>query len=130
VRALPGIDLRITRGEIFALLGPNGAGKTTTVEVLEGYRSRDRGTVTVLGYDPGRQRRQLKNEIGIVLQSIAVDRCLTVAEAIAMYSSYYPNPRPVAEVVELVGLRPKRYTRVIKFSGAIGGSSDACQCCR
>ena len=65
-----------------------------------------------------------------MLQSIGVDRYLTVAEAIAMYSSYYPNPRPVAEVVELVGLRPKRYTRVIKLSGAIGGSSDACHCCR
>jgi ABC-2 type transport system ATP-binding protein len=117
VHAVAGLDLSIQRGEIYALLGPNGAGKTTTVEILEGYRSRDGGTVTVLGYDPGHQRRQLKSRIGIVLQSTGVDRYLTVAETIAMYAGYYPDPRPVQEVIELVGLRPKRNTRVIKLSG-------------
>jgi len=117
VHAVAGIDLRIERGEIFALLGPNGAGKTTTVEILEGYRSRDGGTVSVLGYDPGKQRQELKSLIGIVLQSTGIDNYLTVAETITMYSGYYPNPRPTDEVIELVGLGQKRDTRVIKLSG-------------
>ncbi|HXP19075.1 MAG TPA: ABC transporter ATP-binding protein [Streptosporangiaceae bacterium] len=117
VHAVAGVDLRIERGEIFALLGPNGAGKTTTVEILEGYRSRDAGSVSILGYDPGKQRQQLKSKIGIVLQSTGVDRYLTVAETIAMYASYYPNPRPADEVIEIVGLAAKRDTRVLKLSG-------------
>ena len=104
-------------GEIFALLGPNGAGKTTTVEILEGYRSRDGGTVKVLGYDPARQRRQLKSQIGIVLQSSGMDRYLTVAETVAMYAGYYPQPRPVDEVIDLVGLQAKRDARVLRLSG-------------
>jgi ABC-2 type transport system ATP-binding protein len=117
VRAVRGIDLTIERGQIFALLGPNGAGKTTTVEILEGYRSRDGGTVQVLGYDPARQRQRLKRQIGIVLQSSGVDRYLTVAETVAMYAGFYPHPRPVDEVIELVGLEEKRDTRVLKLSG-------------
>jgi ABC-2 type transport system ATP-binding protein len=117
VPAVRGIDLRIPTGEIFALLGPNGAGKTTTIEILEGYRTRDGGTVSVLGFDPGRQRQRLKSRIGIVLQSAGVDRYLTVAETLAMYASYYPRPRPVGEVIELVGLEHKRDARVIKLSG-------------
>jgi len=117
VAAVAGLDLEIQAGEIFALLGPNGAGKTTTVEILEGYRHRDGGRVSVLGHDPDRERRQLKPRIGIVLQSTGVDRYLTVAEAIAMYASYYPHPRPVGEIIELVGLVAKRDTRVIKLSG-------------
>jgi ABC-2 type transport system ATP-binding protein len=102
---------------VFALLGPNGAGKTTTVEILEGYRRRDGGDVSVLGLDPGRQRARLKPRIGIVLQSTGVDRYLTVAETIAMYAGYYPHPRPVDEVVDLVGLAEKRNTRVLRLSG-------------
>jgi ABC-2 type transport system ATP-binding protein len=117
LRAVDGIDIEIKRGEIFALLGPNGAGKTTTVEILEGYRARDGGDVTVLGYDPGRQRQALKSRIGIVLQATGVDLYLTVAETIKMYSSYYPHPRPVDEVIALVGLEEKRNTRVVKLSG-------------
>ncbi|MGD0343553.1 MAG: ABC transporter ATP-binding protein [Acidimicrobiales bacterium] len=117
VAAVAGLDLEIQAGEIFALLGPNGAGKTTTVEILEGYRHRDGGRVSVLGHDPDRERRQLKPRIGIVLQSTGVDRYLTVAETIAMYASYYPHPRPVGEIIELVGLVAKRDTRVIKLSG-------------
>ena len=115
--AVAGIDLRIEYGQVFALLGPNGAGKTTTVEILEGYRRRDGGEVSVLGLDPGRQRAALKPRIGIVLQSTGVDRYLTVAETVAMYSSYYPHPRPVDEVIELVGLAEKRTSRVVKLSG-------------
>ena len=117
VQAVRGIDLTIERGQIFALLGPNGAGKTTTVEILEGYRSRDGGTAMVLGYDPGRQRQRLKPLIGIVLQSSGVDRFLTVSETVAMYAGFYPRPRPVDEVIDLVGLEGKRDTRVVKLSG-------------
>jgi ABC-2 type transport system ATP-binding protein len=117
VHAVRGIDLTVERGQIFAMLGPNGAGKTTTVEILEGYRSRDSGTVQVLGYDPARQRRQLKSLIGIVLQSSGMDRYLTVAETITMYAGFYPNPRPVDEVIGLVGLEEKRNARVLKLSG-------------
>jgi ABC-2 type transport system ATP-binding protein len=115
--AVQGIDLEIRPGEIFALLGPNGAGKTTTVEILEGYRSRDSGEVTVLGYDPGRQRARLKSRIGIVLQTPGVERYLTVTETIQMYASYYPHPRPAAEVIDLVGLGAKRDSRVTRLSG-------------
>ena len=117
VHAVRGIDLTVERGQIFALLGPNGAGKTTTVEILEGYRSRDGGTVKVLGYDPGRQRQPLKSQIGIVLQSTGVDRYLTVSETVTMYAGFYPHPRPVDEVIDLVGLTAKRNTRVLKLSG-------------
>jgi ABC-2 type transport system ATP-binding protein len=117
VRAVRGIDLDIRRGEIFALLGPNGAGKTTTVEILEGYRTRDDGEVAVLGYDPGRQRVPLKRKIGIVLQSTGVEPYLTVAETVRMYAGFYPDPRPVDEVISLVGLEEKWNSRVNKLSG-------------
>ncbi len=115
--AVAGVDLSVARGEVFALLGPNGAGKTTTVEILEGFRRRDGGEVAVLGLDPGHQRSQLKKRIGIVLQATGVDRYLTVAETIRMYSGYYPHPRPIDEVIELVGLIEKRDARVITLSG-------------
>jgi ABC-2 type transport system ATP-binding protein len=102
---------------VFALLGPNGAGKTTTVEILEGFRSRDSGEVRVLGSDPAKREPSFRSQIGIVLQSTGVDPYLTVAETITMYSGYYPSPRPLDEVVELVGLVEKRDTRVLKLSG-------------
>jgi ABC-2 type transport system ATP-binding protein len=117
VSALNGIDLDVERGQIFALLGPNGAGKTTTVEILEGYRRRDGGTVSVLGFDPGRQLTQLKPLVGIVLQSTGVEQYLTVRETVAMYSRCYPNPRPVGEVIDLVGLTAKSRARVKHLSG-------------
>jgi ABC-2 type transport system ATP-binding protein len=117
VRAVRGIDLDIWRGEIFALLGPNGAGKTTTVEILEGYRKRDGGDARVLGFDPGTERARLKSHIGIVLQSTGVERYLTVAESLTMYAGFYPHPRSIDEVIDLVGLTEKRDSRVIKLSG-------------
>ena len=117
VRAVRGIDLDIRHGEIFALLGPNGAGKTTTVEILEGYRRRDSGEVTVLGCDPGRDRAKMLPQVGIVLQKTGVDKYLTVIETVAMFASYYPKPRDVDEVVGLVGLTEKRDSRVTKLSG-------------
>ena len=116
-QAVRGIDLAIRQGEVFALLGPNGAGKTTTVEILEGYRTRDHGEVTVLGVDPSRQRARLKGRMGIVLQSTGIDRYLTVRETIAMYATFYPRPRPVDEVIRLVGLEERRGARAGKLSG-------------
>jgi len=115
--AVAGIDLDIHRGEIFALLGPNGAGKTTTVEILEGYRTRDAGEVAVLGCDPGRERVQLKPRMGIVLQSTGVNPYLTVRETVTMHAGFYPHPRPVPEVIDLVGLGAKSDERVIRLSG-------------
>ena len=117
VPAVRGIDLDIRRGEIFAMLGPNGAGKTTTCEILEGYRSRDDGAVSVLGCDPEHERARLKPRIGIVLQSTGVERYLTVRETVTMYAGLFPHPRPVDEVIDLVGLRAKRDERVIRLSG-------------
>ena len=117
IPAVRGVDFDIYRGEIFALLGPNGAGKTTTVEILEGYRSRDQGEVSVLGFDPGKHADRIRPLIGIVLQSTGVDRYLTVKETVAMYASFYPHPRPVDEVISLVGLDEKRDARVLKLSG-------------
>jgi len=115
--AVRGVDFEIGPGEIFALLGPNGAGKTTIVEILEGYRERDAGDVLVLGLDPGRDRLELSERIGIVLQSSGLERFLSVFEAIEMYGSYYPHPRPTEELIELVGLREKRDARVLSLSG-------------
>jgi ABC-2 type transport system ATP-binding protein len=117
VLAVKDIDFEIERGEIFAFLGANGAGKTTTLEILEGYRSRDGGEVSVLGIDPGRHPEELRQHIGIVLQSTGVDRYLSVHETVAMYAGYYPRARPVDELLELVGLSAKKKTRVLKLSG-------------
>ncbi len=117
VEAVNGIDLEVREGEVFALLGPNGAGKTTTVEIMEGFRSRSAGEVSVLGHDPARRERSLKARIGIVLQSTGIDPYLTVSETIDLYRRYYPHPRPVDEVVHVVGLEEKRDARVNKLSG-------------
>jgi ABC-2 type transport system ATP-binding protein len=115
--AVRGVDLEVAVGEVFAFLGPNGAGKTTTVEILEGYRKRSGGEVAVLGEDPEKARRQWRERIGIVLQSCRLDPYLTVRESLALYAGYYAHPRPVAEVVELVGLEGKADERTGKLSG-------------
>jgi ABC-2 type transport system ATP-binding protein len=117
LEAVRGVDLQIESGEVFALLGPNGAGKTTTVEILEGYRRRDAGDVSVLGFDPARRERAMKARIGIVLQSTGIEQFLTVSEVIEMYRGYYPNPRPLDEIIDVVGLNEKRDERVKKLSG-------------
>src|SRR5437016_7800958 len=105
--AVDGVDLDIHHGEVFALLGPNGAGKTTTVEILEGYRKRDDGEVTVLGADPGEGGREWRSRIGIVLQSNADASELPVRQMIRHFSAYYPHPRDPDEVIEAVGLTEK-----------------------
>jgi ABC-2 type transport system ATP-binding protein len=115
--AVRGIDLEVRAGEVFAFLGPNGAGKTTTVEILEGYRRRSGGEVEVLGEDPERARREWRERIGIVLQSCRLDPYLTVRESLQLYAGYYAAPRPVDEVVELVGLAEKADDRTGKLSG-------------
>jgi ABC-2 type transport system ATP-binding protein len=117
LEAVRGIELTVDTGEVFALLGPNGAGKTTTVEILEGYRDRNDGEVSVLGHDPARGERELKEKIGIVLQETGIDPYLTVAETIDQYRDYYPHPRPLDEVIQVVGLQEKRDARVSKLSG-------------
>jgi ABC-2 type transport system ATP-binding protein len=117
VEAVRGIDLEVMPGEVFAFLGPNGAGKTTTVEILEGYRKRSGGEVSVLGEDPQRAGRAWRERIGIVLQSGRLDPYLTVRESLGLYAGYYRAPRAVDEVIELVGLGEKAETRASKLSG-------------
>ncbi|MFI6561155.1 ATP-binding cassette domain-containing protein [Streptomyces sp. NPDC050534] len=116
---LRGIDFTVTEGEIFALLGPNGAGKTTTLEILEGFRSRDKGGVKVLGQDPGTPggSRRLREQVGLVLQDIAVEPYLSVRETVARNAGYYRAPRDVDGVIELVGLHEKQSAKVKDLSG-------------
>ena len=115
--ALRGVSFEIGEGEVFGLLGPNGAGKTTTVEILEGYRKRDAGTVAVLGFDPARNERAYRERIGVVLQRSQLFQNLTVRELHRMFAGYYPSPRDVDEVIELVGLTDKRDARARTLSG-------------
>ncbi len=115
--ALRGISFEIAAGEVFSLLGPNGAGKTTTIEILEGYRPRDRGDVEVLGFDPGRAGSPFRERIGVVLQQSQLWPNLTVRETHAIFAGYYRAPRNVDEVIALVGLVDKANARVKSLSG-------------
>ena len=115
--ALRGIDFEIQTGEVFGLLGPNGAGKTTTVEILEGYRRRDGGSVSVLGEDPEQAGHDWRERIGVVLQSGALYQNLTVVESLELFAGYYEQPAEVDQVIELVGLAEKRSARVHTLSG-------------
>jgi ABC-2 type transport system ATP-binding protein len=117
IQAVRDLDLEVARGEVFALLGPNGAGKTTTVEILEGYRPRDAGEVSVLGIDPAEHAAHLRERVGIVLQSTGLPGYLTVREVVEMYAGYYPRPRDAGEVISLVGLTQARDRRVNQLSG-------------
>jgi ABC-2 type transport system ATP-binding protein len=120
LQAVRGVDLAIEQGEIFSLLGPNGAGKTTTVEILEGFRTRDSGTVTVLGVDPqvkGHESRVWRNRIGIVLQNSADAGDLSVGETVKHFSNYYANPLNVQEVINSVGLDEKQGSLIRTLSG-------------
>ena len=116
-QAVRGVSFEVAESEVFCLLGPNGAGKTTTVEILEGYRSRTAGTVEVLGHDPALGEATMYERVGIVLQECGVQDDLTVAELLAMYRSYYPHPRAVDEVVDLVELDVKRDALARTLSG-------------
>jgi len=115
--ALKGVDFEIRAGEVFGLLGPNGAGKTTTIEILEGYRQRDGGEVSVLGADPDGAGLEWRQRIGVVLQSSAMYENLTVAEQLTQFGGYYEHPRPVDEVIGLIGLEEKRDERARRLSG-------------
>ncbi len=117
VEAVRGVDLRVQREEIHAVLGPNGAGKTTTLEILEGYIDRDAGRVEVLGIDPAEATPAWRQRIGIVLQETALETLLTVRESLELYAGYFAAPRPVDEVLELVGLADQDAKRAGRLSG-------------
>ncbi len=119
VRALDNVSFEVERGEVFALLGPNGAGKTTCIEILEGFHQRDSGTVDVLGFDPGArsQQEELRTRIGVVLQELAVESFFTVRQVLTRNAGFYRRPRPVDEVIELVGLGEKADAKVKRLSG-------------
>jgi ABC-2 type transport system ATP-binding protein len=115
--AVRGIDLEVAAGEVFAFLGPNGAGKTTTVEILEGYRERNAGEVSVLGVDPKAAGREWRQRVGFVLQECRLTPELTVRESVEQYAGYYRDPRGIDETVELVGLSGQRDARTGRLSG-------------
>ena len=117
LEAVRGVDFEIAQGEVFGLLGPNGAGKTTTVEILEGYRRRDAGEVSVLGHDPQSPGPDFRQRIGVVLQQSELWPNITVRETHRIFAGYYERPRDVDEVIELVGLTEKRDARIKTLSG-------------
>ena len=116
-QAVAGITLEVRRGEIFAFLGPNGAGKTTTVEILEGFRQRTAGEVTVLGQDPATAGGAWRDRVGVVLQESEPEPGLSVRECLVMYAGYYRKPRDIDETIALVGLTAKAGTLGTRLSG-------------
>ncbi len=118
-QAVRDVSFEVQKGEVFALLGPNGAGKTTTIEILEGFRNRTGGEVSTLGVDPADRstQRWLRSRIGVVLQELAVEPFYTVRQVLSRNAGYYPSPRPVDEVIEVIGLKEKADQRVKKLSG-------------
>jgi ABC-2 type transport system ATP-binding protein len=116
-QVLDGVDFEVRGGEVFCLLGPNGAGKTTTVEILEGFRQRTSGTISVLGVDPAAQPARLRERIGIVLQECGFPRQARVAELIDIWRDYYPNPRPLEDLLNVVELAEDRNAQVRRLSG-------------
>ena len=116
-QVVAGIDLTVAEGEVFALLGPNGAGKTTTIEILEGHRRRDGGTVRVLGSDPERADRRWRARVGIVLQEVGDAGDLTVREVVRHFARFYPDPADTDELIELCGLTAQQHARVATLSG-------------
>ena len=119
LRAVDDVNFDVESGDVFALLGPNGAGKTTCIEILEGFLRRDGGDVRVLGVDPGQRHEQrwLRTRIGVVLQELAVESFFTVRQVLERNAGFYPAPRPVDEVIELVGLGEKANDKIKKLSG-------------
>jgi ABC-2 type transport system ATP-binding protein len=117
IEAVRGVSFQVEAGQVFALLGPNGAGKTTTLEILEGFRDRTAGSVSVLGLDPADHAPRLRQQIGIVLQGAVIEPYLTCREVLRRNAGYYPEPRDVNEVIELVGLEEKADVRVKTLSG-------------
>jgi ABC-2 type transport system ATP-binding protein len=115
--AVAGIDFEVRRGEVFAFLGPNGAGKTTTVEILEGFRSRTDGEVTVLGQDPATAGGAWRDRVGVVLQESEPETDLTVRECLALYAGFYTAPRDIDETIELVGLTARANALATRLSG-------------
>jgi ABC-2 type transport system ATP-binding protein len=119
LEAVRGIDFEVASGEVFGLLGPNGAGKTTTVEILEGYRNRSSGIVSVLGHDPQQRVRDLRERVGIVLQSTGMYRHITPREALRHFAGFYPRSRDVEEVIAITGLEEKADAQVRTLSGGL-----------
>lgn len=117
LRAVDSIDFEIEHGEVVAILGPNGAGKTTTVEMLEGFRRPDSGSIEVLDQDPGDRNSAWLDRIGIVLQQGGIEEELTVFESIASQRRPYHRPMEVEEAIALVGLEEKRDERIKRLSG-------------
>lgn len=116
-RVVDQLSFTVRAGEVFALLGPNGAGKTTTIETLEGYRVPDSGTVRILGLDPQRQTRELKPQIGVMLQQDGLYQGLNAREILRLFASYYERAQNIETLLERVGLTEVAKTRYRRLSG-------------
>lgn len=116
-KAVDGMNFEVSKGEIFGLLGPNGAGKSTTMEIIVGLRDRDEGEVKVLGFDPGKEPKQVKVRVGVQLQTVSLFPRLTVLETLKLFSSFFPEPRNLDEVINQLGLEDKRNEQITKLSG-------------